>query len=204
MSKPITEISSKELLEIIKQNPANFGGQTITIINNDIFDFISVYKLTNGENKVSARLLYKLYKQWSKDPLTKLKFAYEMTDLFEYYTNCHGNMYLLNQSAISLKQLLNEIKPEKRLKVNQKRWGEHFQKFLNKYNIKKGSFLIKDVVLYNIYDKWAYKNKLKSQLTLNQFRKFCKVFFDSTKKGYFSVDNSVKNYLSENLLKLNK
>jgi len=90
---------------------------------------------------------------------------------------------------------------KKENKTKHKGWMEHFEQFLHEYCIKKGSFFIKDSVLYKLYGKWR-QNK-PSPLGKTQFNNFCKLYLNHKliqKNCWFSVNESIKVHLTEDLI----
>lgn len=199
--KPISELSIEELLKIAETSqfsPLIYKSKT------DVIEFISFYQLKLGDNKVTSALLYNLYRRWSNNPIPRQSFTKEVTELFPVTRWGIGYLFGLNKSKEELLNTKAEFN-KKKLKTKSPKYAKHFQNYLKHFNIKSGSFYVKDVVLYNLYDKWRqYKRHLFS---LEQFIPFCKIFFKYKKiKGnyYFAVDKEIKSQLSENLLKLNE
>jgi len=200
--KPITELKTADLLKIIEGN-----SRKISTLNykNDTLDFLSTYGISQGEHRILIALIYDTYKLWSKIPISKRAFANELVRLFPHIKYGESNVYLIDKPR---EFFLEKNLKKKRNKIKTKSWLKHFQRFLEKYNIKSGSFYVKDIVLYNLYDKWVYKNGNKHPLTLNQFLKFCRLFFQTPKikiiksHEWFAIENSIKEYLTPELINL--
>lgn len=197
MKKSLTELSEKELLDIVANEPSKIK---VYSWPNDVLEFISVYNLKTGEERIIGKLLYKLYKLWSKNPINKKTFVSTLTDLFPSMQNGPNLAILLDKKALDLKQeAYNYVKP--RSKVKDKGWIEHFQKYLSNYSIKKGSFFVKDIVLYKLYSQLF--NKKHNPLGLVQFNNFCKMYFTTKliKKNYwFGLNETIQNHLTEELI----
>lgn len=191
MKKLITEATTEELLEIAK------GTSDIELhvdTGNDVLDFISFYRLKKGPHLVTKQLLYKLYRQWSQTPLTAKTFSREMA----LFITTNKTTFSINVAECSiLQQTLEKLKD----KTKSKLYKTHFDNYLKKYNIKKGTFFVKDTVLYNLYDKWTYGIRKRNPLGIGNFNKFCKLYFKYVIKGrsyWFSIDKSIISHLSEN------
>ncbi len=205
--KPITEISETELLDLIKTNPAAVPGiaNVVKLLyesGTDINEFLSFYQISEGENRVTGTLLYNLYKRWSLNPRSRVQFTNEILEFFPIIRYGVGYVFFINKTKNELLIEKGEFKTKK-LKTQSKSWSQHFQNYLKKYNIKTGRFYVKDVVLYNLYDKWLYEQRRKHNLSLQQFNHFCKVFFKSKRiKGHiwFAVDKKIQEILTPNLL----
>lgn len=198
--KIITELTDEELNKLLEDSS---NSESITVFNkNDINEFISVYGIKSGTYQVSIKLLGKLYRQWSKDPIHPRTFANCLTDLFPYIRGGDSNFLCVNKDVWKLKEVFdNYFKSQEKTKM--KHYKTHFDAFINYYKLKKGSFFIKDNVLYNLYDKWTYKNKNNNPLIKSQFINFCKLYFPKYKKiekiHWFPIDHSINQYLSEEL-----
>jgi len=196
--KALTELTDEELNKLLDNT---IESNTISGIN-DINEFISTYNIKSGSFRIPTKLLYKIYKSWSKDPLRGKTFTNNLTDLFPVIRYGSGFMLCLNKDVWNLKEDFNKhFKPLN--KTKNKNYKEHFDNFLKHYNIENGSFFIKDSVLYNLYDKWTYKNKKRHPLGEAQFINFCRLYFPKFKKiekvYWFPIDHSINQYLSEEL-----
>lgn len=202
--KPITEFSSEELLDLLNENPTTTSNFEY---KNDILDFVSVYNLKDGDNKISNSLVYELYKTWSINPLNRNTFGKELCKLFVNRSYAPGFAIFLNKDKLFF---LEKITPKKQNKTKRKQWVNHFKKFISKYELKSGRFFVKDVILYNLYDRWIYQNGTKKYLGKAQFLKFCKLFFQRPKykiiKGdyWFSISLTIKEHLTPDLISLMK
>lgn len=205
ISKPITELTSEQLLELLKENPQEVPTFEYS---NDVLDFLSTYGIKEGPNKIFVSLIYGLYKRWSKKPIYRTQFGMELSKLFDSF---QGTSKLTKYQINKSKEFFLEKSVKKgQNKTKRKPWLGHFLKFKEYYKLKSGSFYIKDVVLYNLYDKWVYKNNNKNPLSMHQFLKFCRLFFQNPAikivKGheYFSINSETKEYLTPDLINLMK
>lgn len=201
MKKAITELSDEEIIKLAHQS-----SETKIEHSNDIMEFVSVYNLKTGEERITTKLLYNLYSKWSQNPVTRKTFALVLIDLFPSIRYGKSHVICLDKKAINLKEeTYNYLK--RMDKTKQKNWTIHFKKYLSKYQLKKGGLFIKDTVLYNLYDKWCfkgYKTKNYHPLSLYQFNNFCKLFFkNKLVKGnyWFGLEYTILNHLSEDLIK---
>lgn len=208
--KTINQLTNEELNKLIESSPAIQQDEPTFVYYNDALEFVSFYNLRPGPERVQLKLLFKLYRYWSQTPMTRLKFSYEMTDLFQY--NSYGNgksVVCLDKSSKKIKVAMSQFfKKQDRTKM--KGYKKHFDTFLNFYKITSGSFYIKDTVLYDLYDKWVYKNHNKKPLNFRNFLSFVKLYFKESEKYiggnyYFSIDATIINHLSdENINEMKK
>lgn len=197
--KPLTELTNEELTDLLEEN----NTRSVNIFTrNDINDFISIYNIKSGSFRVPIKLLFKIYKQWSKEPLKANTFANLLTDLFPSIKYGKGLLLCLNKDVWKLKEEFDKYF-KTNSKTKSKSYKTHFDAFLKHYHIKNGCFFIKDSILYNLYDKWTYKNNNKRPLGKIQFINFCRLYFPKFKKiekvYWFPIDHSINQYLSEEL-----
>lgn len=202
MKKPITELSTEELIKAINDAPVEAPYNWPT----DIMDFISFYHLKQGEELITTKLLYRLYCHWSKNPITSRSFIQVLTDIFPSSRSGRSVTILLNKKALDISQEVYKYL-ESKDKTKSKGWTKHFNDYLNYYSIKKGGLFIKNSVLYSLYDKWTYGNKNRHPLGYNQFSKFCQVLFKQKlvdNNGWSAVNNSIEQHLTDDLIELMK
>ena len=199
MKKLITEQSNEELLKQLEGIPTN---NIYIESSQEILEFISVFKLQNGTNPVKMNTLFNLYKLWSKSPKTLVMFN---KDLSEMVTK-EKSYYYINFDVFTLKKEIHKLQTIKYATTLPGR-ARHFKQFLSRYQIKNGGLWIKDLVLYNIYDKWTYKNNSNNPLSLPQFNRFCNNYFKSkriNKHYWYKLNKSIQQYLTEDLIALMK
>jgi len=197
--KPITELTSAELLEFLQEQNEE-KSQYYVNETNDINDFLSVFGLKTGEHEVTGPRIYKLYQKWSQNPLDSRSFHYNLKLFIGF-----DKVYLLNKDSNFFQKYCEIKKPDKTKKPLSLK---HFKTFMDKFQIKSGRFYIKDVVLYNLYDKWVYKNNKNNPLSYYQFLKFCRLFFKKPppkivrQNEWFSVHKDVKQFLTPEMMEL--
>jgi hypothetical protein len=202
MKKPLTELTDEEIIDLVGQNPSNL--EKVYNWPTDVMDFISYYNLKQGTEVVTSKLLYRLYRHWSKDPIPSKAFTSTLTDIFPSNRLGHSITILLDKSALNIHNELSKYL-ESMDKTKYKNWTKHFTTYLNHYSIKKGGLFINNNVLYNLYDKWCYKNHSKHLLGHKQFNKFCKLFFKHKvvkDQLWYAIDDSIKTHLTEDLINL--
>lgn len=196
------ELTDEELLESLKNAPKE-DEQVISRVENDVITFLSAYNIKHGNHFVKKRLLYDLYRKWSKDPITTGSFSLEMGK----YLRCHSagpdayfyiNKYTLDISKEIEILILNHT-VDRRKSIP---WKTHFDKFLSHFNIQAGKYFVPIHALYDLYDEFLYTTKKKSKLGHNQFFNFCGLYFKKKRIGsntvaWFGVTESIKQYLTD-------
>lgn len=195
--KPVTELTEEELLSLLDSKVEAKGPQQ----RHDVTDFISVYGIKSGNHKVKIRLLYTLYKIWSKNPIKVTWFTKVIGLLFLTDSN---NFVSIDFPALELFKQYEKTKIKSN-KTNKRGYKEHFDKYIKRHSIISGGLYIKDVVLFNIYDKWIYSTKNKKSLGLNQLNNFLKLYFKYKLidgNYWYGLDKSIEQYLTTDLINI--
>ena len=194
----LIEAASKESKEAVQTT-----GTASSILESDIFTFITKLNINPGTKKVNKKLLYKLYRNWSSEPATNGSFALFMGMFFE----SNAKAYFLNLDALQIVRTpVPYIRKVKRDKTKSKNYKVHFEKFMEFYGLANGSCYVPSYVLYYMYDKWTYDNKNKKPMSDKQFFNFCGIYFDkkrleSSKISFFGINEDIKNtYLTKDRL----
>jgi hypothetical protein len=173
-------------------------GETEEIVsNNDILLFISTYNIQSGDKSIAQKLLYRLYKSWSRNPLKSKTFTNEM---LLYFTRV-GNNLKINQDAIKLSKMAQDaFLKESRPRTKSPTHRAHFEAFMKHYGLSRGTFWASTEILFDLYDEWCYSNKRSTQLAIKTFRSFLKLYFKSrrikNRSTVFSVDKSITKHIS--------
>lgn len=194
MKKNILEATDEELQNLLENNTSDIKPIEY---QNDILDFLTIYQIKSGTEFITSQLLYKFYKMWSKTPVSPNKFSTQV----KYFISSNSAGYLINIPNMDILQ--NVVKQLKKPdKTKSKLFKQHFDNYLKKYDIKEGTFFVKDTILYNLYDKWTYGNKKRHPLSLNQFINFGKLYFESKyidRNYWFAVDKTIIKHLTEDM-----
>lgn len=203
--KTPTSHTDEELLQTL-EHPSNTV-QDNEMINymalGEVAAFLSRFKIEQGKDAVSKRLLLELYRSWTKEPMTKLQFELEIAKYLMIHQKGSQTFYLINQKAMTLSQEAYKFLEKKtRDKTKSPNWRLHFENFLSKYDLKPGNYFLESFVLYNLYDKYVYEIGKKMPLGENQFYNFCNLYFTNkrltdNRVSWFGVDESIKNAISE-------
>jgi hypothetical protein len=191
-----TDLSIEDLLKALN----NSSAEDTPVTNDPIFSFIENFKITHGTNRVSPKLLYKLYRSWNKKHIiTQAQFSSQFTKYYPLHTT--NPYYLLNSEIADLVLQIEKLNKPKSYSVKYKSVHEHFNKFLNLFNIKPGNLFIEADVFYHVYDTWAYKNNVRKNFSYERFVTVCELyfdnkFFDGSEVLWFGVDQSIKQHIS--------
>lgn len=174
-----TSLTEEELLKLLEEQNPELSQPVIENTNNDIIPFLSMNNITPGLFKINKRLLYAIYRNWSKAPISSFSFSLG-TGIFLQSFRSGGEYFLINQDPLVLAKA-SYSKIGRIDKTKSPKWKSHFENFLNKYSIKSGSSWLESSILYYLYDKWCYSIKKKQQIGEKQFMNMCKLYFTKTK-----------------------
>lgn len=205
MNKLITELTSEELIKLLENKPKDEIQGTL-YTKNDVLEFISLHKLQTGDKQVQGKVLHNLYKSWSKKPLGIRKFLKQFQLFIAAYKRYSGYTWFklnIDINSILWKTLKYTEKRRKRNKLLSKNSKRHFDNFLEKFQVERGGFYVKDIVLFNIYDKWIYETKSQQTLDFTFFKNFCKLYFkhkEIDENIWFGVKKSIISHFSEEMI----
>ena len=203
--------NSKSLEELLKDlDDPNESTEQIQIEENSILTFLSFYNIEPGKERIRNTFLYRLYKQFTKDPKSPKAFHRVLYDYIPFVEEFNDDkFYLINQKVLNLsKRVIEFLKKDDKSKLRKRAtsWKFHFDNFVDKYDIKPGddkNFIwVSFPILYNMYDKWTYEIKKNNRLSLEEFRRLCQIYLnhkESKKTQWFKVNNSITKYISREM-----
>lgn len=201
VSSKLLEATDEELLDILKNVSKTDTFDTIEI-HDDVANYLLHFKILPGKYLIKSTLLFKLYRHWSKNTVSRSTFSLRMNMYLLGRGQGNNKHYKINQNAFKLTEEIEKIVP----RVNKTKsvfYRQHFEKFINLHNLKKGSFYLEGYILFNLYDKWTYINEMTNPLNEQQFHLFCKLFFNRkvlNRKGhvFYAINKeAIKQYLSQ-------
>jgi hypothetical protein len=181
----------EELLKSIEESE----DKNVVGITDDVLSFLSHFNILPGENLVLTSVVFDLYKNWSKDPISRAVFGLKINKHFFKHQKGNKIYYKINLDSFSVeKQTLIEIEKHKMDRTKYPSWQKHFQSFLDFHEIKKGKTWVQSFVLMYFYDKWCYKNRKKRLLSEVSFFNFCKLHFEHKRNAesrmmWFGINN---------------
>jgi hypothetical protein len=174
--------------------------------SDDVFSFLTFFKFEPGNNLISKKLMYNLYKRWSNVCYSKVEFGLKIADYFEAHVKGPKTFWKVNHNSLQVNEFLLKYLEKKSIdKTKYPRWKKHYEDYLKFYSIKKGNKWIQSYVLKHLYDKWCYDNNRVSLLSSNQFFNFCKLYFDykrntDSRMQWFGVNEEFMNTIPKTTL----
>lgn len=193
-SKLLNDLTDDELLELANAptSPSSVvrNRDLFNEYNHDVLNFLLAFNLKPGKEKVAVRILYDLYKAWSKIPVTQKSFSQQLA-LFipKQATVVKSSSVLLNDCwkinksnkllRSTMYKLLQKVPSYDRRKLP--KWQQHLKAYLKYQGLEKGDHWLEAYVIYHMYDKWCYMKRKKSQLGYHTFYAMLKDIFEHRK-----------------------
>jgi hypothetical protein len=194
-----SQLTDEEILALLDAEDQLWDEDTSKIFdyNDDIVPFLSNYQITPGTTPVSKKLIYKLYKAYSKQPLDQLNFT---TQLGNYISHDRDH-FLLNTDQFAISKYVYEAE-KTRDKTKSLTFQKHFNWFLQEAKVEKGRTWIEGFILFYIYKDFCKSRRVNPKFGYVNFHKFLKLNFDYKRiKGnrslWFRVDEQTATIFSE-------
>lgn len=196
-------ISTEALLEALE------GAEEIDTAkewHNDVPVFLSRFKIEQGDYKVPRRLLHKLYKLYSSDPITFELFNRTLGTFF--YTDDKGFCHV-NIKPITIANLVYTKKKTDVVVSANPAIKKHFETFKHEIGLKKGTNWVEGDILYETYRFYCINKKIQKKLSYKNYIMICSLYFETKRSGsstakWFGIDrNAVDDILSvEDMLRV--
>jgi len=164
---------------------------------NDVVPFLTNYNITPGDTLVSKKLLYKLYKTYSTEPMNSMEFAMQVGEFVE----AKGMFYRINidNFAVSKHIYAEQNKIDKTKSIT---YQTHYNWFVKEIGMNRGLKWVEGFVLFYIYKDFCKSRRVNPKLGYNSFHRFLKLHFQFRRKNenrslWFRVDDKIHNLLTE-------
>ena len=117
----------------------------------EIIAFVNTLNLKPGTNVVRSASLYKLYKNFSEDPISQLSF----TNRIHNYLPGEGGRVLINLEATVIGEHIFKGKRGPRCHSLNKKYKRSIEDFLENCDVKPGKFYIETYILFEMYAEWV-------------------------------------------------
>lgn len=191
-----SSINTQELIDLIVNE--KFDNTSLFEVIDDPIKFVTFCNLTEGENKIPRKLLYKFYSDWSISPKSQREFVKSLNRFFELKEDKY---YLLNKNAFELLKDVEKFLKARSRYVRSRRLKWRFDNFLKAHDLKPGTIWVETPILYYLYDKYAYKLKYKSTLTYQAFAQMSRLYFKTKRLTesrilWFGVSETLFNHIT--------
>lgn len=194
-----SQLTDDELLAILESEEITINNDVVNIFDydDDIVPFLSNYKITPGFTQVSKKLLYKLYKAYSKQPLDNLNFNVKIGG----YLSHDRDHYLINIDQFAISSHIYETQKTKD-KTKSISFQKHFDWFTTESKVKQGKVWLEGFILFFIYKDFCRQRRVNPKLGYTNFHKFLKLHYEYKRiKGnrslWFKVDRETATIFNE-------
>lgn len=201
MKKRLDELDVEELLKELETSPDVKQFRTDGV-KGDFLEFCNAFDFRPGSDKIPLLVLRKIYKRWSKSPMSNRELGRKLRELFEVETE--------NKFQISFNEAEFRLKREDWVyfyssKPTKQRWDEankqrHFQAFLDYFDIKPGDTPVNVESLHLLYSRYLNETKRKANyFSLIKLKSYLKLYFKETvtvKSSYYHVSDTIWNSLN--------
>jgi len=196
-------LTDQQLLNELEKAPEKLQELYISQFNDDVVGFCTHFDIQSGTFTVRQTLLYKLYKLWSFEPVSRETFGRRINQYILPHQKGRYWYYLLDINALKISiEAYKILQKQIRDKTKSPHYKRHFENFIKHYDIKSGTYWIESFMLYYLYDKWIYKIHKHNPMGEFQFFNFCKIYFDYKRKTsnrvmWFKVNKAISNYFTK-------
>lgn len=194
-----SQLTDEEILALLESEDQVWDTDIAQVFdyNDDIVPFLSNYQITPGATPVSKKLLYKLYKAYSKQPLDGLNFNLQLGGYLSH-TKDH---YLLNIDQFAISHHIYQAE-KTRDKTKSLTFQKHFMWFTREANFTTGRNWVEGFILFYIYKDFCKQRRVNPKLGYVNFHKFLKLHFQYKRlKGnralWFKVNDETASIFSE-------
>jgi hypothetical protein len=205
-----TEISTQELLELIKtlpEEPVEPKPQLAVakeeyVPKDVVLSFVMAFEIKIGEDKVYTRNLYKLFKLWSESDVSLKTFTTRLSILIPSTYEYGKTYFYINKNWLNIAKIIDEKKVKKtRHQYIPLNSIKKINKWLKSSNLKTGDIYIEADILFFVFDTWCYRRK-ESTPRLVSFTRYMKRIFNNKKfnedhQTWFGVDEQIYNCITD-------
>lgn len=193
-----SQLTDEEILALLDAEDQLWDEDVSQIFdyNDDIVPFLSNYQITPGTTPVSKKLLYKLYKAYSKQPLDQHNFNIQIGK----YISPDRDHFLLNTDQFAVSRYIYEAE-KTRDKAKSLTYQKHFNWFITEAGIETGRAWLEGFILFYIYKDFCKSRRVNPKLGYVNFHKFLKLHFPYKRlKGnralFFKVNEQTENFFN--------
>jgi hypothetical protein len=192
-----SQLSYEELINLLDSNEQEPTNEILEYMN-DVVPFLTNYGITPGETPVSKKLLYKLYKTYSKNPIQSFEFN---SKVGEYITEKTNQYYYINKDNFAISAYIYQ-ESQKKDKTKSLTYQKHFNWFISERQLSSGNKWLEGFILFFIYKDFCKSRRINPKLGYVNYHKFLKLHFQYKRiKGnrslWFKIDMDTYNLLNE-------
>lgn len=205
--KLTTELTTEELLNQLESTDIQVEGKRKVTQHkfHKILDFISKYNIKSGNNPITSKILFELFKL--EYPEVQFKsFVFQMKRLLPYKRPRHVVIFYIDKNQLDVTDAIKRhyITP-KTVISRQRNLKKHVESFIKYFNLNPGNNAINFKIVVDLYDRWTYKfkkKKVSNQVLSNLLKHYFEFYKHSNNTDrYFKFDNGIFKVISERQLR---
>lgn len=209
--KLIHEYTVEELLSLIGSPTEEIKHKSEEeYVENEVIRFLAYYDIKPGNYKINTRVLFRLFKSWSKNKTYKYQtFLRNMFNQLQSGRKTHNaekSVYLkVDKSLLSITRFLEESKP-KRVNFRKTLFYKKFmEEFIEEHKLASGPIYVEADILYYLFDFYNQKKK-RRMISFERFVSMCHLYFSEKQLGFgstwFGVNESIKSLITPEWVKI--
>jgi hypothetical protein len=173
-------------------------------IDNEVVKFLAYYNIKPGSFKINSKILFKLFKAWTKDKTYKYQdFTRNLQLQFNQnikIINYERFVYFkIDKNLVNITRFLEEAKPKKITFRKTMFYKKFMEEFIEEHKLGKGPIFIEADILYYLFDFYNHK-KGRRMIGYERFVSMCHLYFEEKQLGFgstwFGVNESIKNMIT--------
>lgn len=173
--------------------------------DNDHLGFLSEFNIKPGKHLINAKFLYKIYTNWSKDPISSVNFNNQMINFYTSKFISQNLYFRIDKDRFQVSDILYQHKATKvKSKFKSPFYRRNFEDFLLEFKIKKGNNAVPHAVLHQFYQEWCKNKKKTVRLSYKQFQLMFRVFFPPSpldSRDWVRIDTSIHDVVPATIIK---
>lgn len=193
---------NKDLEHLIQQLKDAPDNPTVDLKDNSVLNFILNNNIKPGNHKVTAAILYKLYKAKTKLSVTKNVFTRKLNEIL--VPQCSGGKwyYCINKEASNIANEAYELLDRSTRHTKLPSYQKYFNSFIEAYQIKPGTTFIEGFLIYELYLKYCRRRHKRPLLGRNQMHDFLMIHFrhkrvTKNRSLWFGVNEDIVKHFQE-------
>lgn len=208
--KLIHEYSVEELLKLMDSSKEEVTTKSDEeYVDNEVIRFLAYYDIKPGTYRINTKLMFRLFKAWSKDKTYKYAdFIRNMySQLEKKYTSINFEKFQyfkINKTLINITRFLEEAKPKKIIFRKTMYYKKFMEEFIEQHKLAAGPIFVEADILYYLFDFYNHK-KGRRLIGYERFVSMCHLYFPEKQLGFgstwFGVNESIKELITPEWVK---
>lgn len=178
-------------------------------VENEVIRFLAYYDIKPGNHRINTKLMFKLFKSWSKNKAYKykdfLKNTLNQLQSEKELKNYEKISYFkIDKSLLNITRFLEESKPRR---VNFRKtlfYKKFMEEFIEQHKLASGPIYVEADILYYLFDFYNQKKK-RRMISYERFVSMCHLYFPEKQLGFgstwFGVNESIKSLITPEWVK---